>query len=195
MRFPATFFLPPILRRPLLFCTAALIAAALAWHAAAHARAQQQAAASRAGAAIQALETSLALAHEAEARRMALAQRAAALAAMADKAPEDAEWERLAKRLAGEPRIVGLVLRAQSAPVTASTPNELPSIEIQRLRIDAGLLHEEALLTLHALVADTSARLVPAGCILRREKDAPPAALQARCEFDRMALAPSLETP
>jgi hypothetical protein len=67
----------------------------------------------------------------------------------------------------------------------------LPSLDIQRLQIDAGLLHEETLLALDALVTDTpTAHVIPVGCVLRREEDDTSVPLRALCEFDWITLAP-----
>ncbi|MDR2093783.1 MAG: hypothetical protein LBP58_10825 [Azoarcus sp.] len=195
MKLPAIFPPPPLLRRPLLFCAAAIIAASSLWLIAASTRAGQETAANRARTAVQALETHLMRSREAQTRRAALMQRAEALAAMAGESPDSAEWERLAERLAGDTRITHIVLHARSNTVASPAPDGLPPVETHRLRIDASLLHEEALLALDTIVANIPVRLIPAGCALRRETGAASAALRARCEFDWMARPPPVETP
>jgi hypothetical protein len=188
MMLPMTRFPPPALCRALIFCAATLAAASCIWHLAAAARAKQETATSSAFAATRELETRLEGARAAEAERSALTRRLAALAALArDAVPADA-WERLARRLDDDPRIAGLLLHAQSRPAAIPGPAGLPGLDIQRLQIDAGLLHEEALLTLDAIVADTHARIAPVGCALHREAGAAATSLQARCAFDWVAL-------
>ncbi|MDR1064449.1 MAG: hypothetical protein LBL48_11080 [Azoarcus sp.] len=195
MKFSAIFPLPPLLRRVMLFCAAAVTAASFAWRTAASLRAAQEMAANRSRAAAQTLETRLAHHRETEIRYAALTQRANALAALAAQSPDDTEWERLAKRLAEDTRITGLVLRTQSGPAAFSAPDGLLPFDIRRLRIDADLLHEEALLALDAIAADIPIHLIPAGCALRRETGATPATLRAHCEFDWTASVPPMETP
>jgi hypothetical protein len=194
--FPMTRFPPPALCRALVFCAATLAAASCVWRLAAAARAEQETATSSAFAATRELEARLEDARVAEAERAALARRLAALAELARDAavPADA-WERLARRLDDDPRIAGLLLHAQSRPAAIPTPAGLPGLDIQRLQIEAGLLHEEALLALDAIVADTHARIAPVGCALRREAGAAATSLQARCAFDWVALVFPEEAP
>ncbi|MDR0701876.1 MAG: hypothetical protein LBF61_05600 [Azoarcus sp.] len=197
MKLPAIFPLPPLLRRPLLFCVAAVIAASSMWVLAASIHAEQEAAARRARTVVQTLETRLMRSREAETRHAALVQRVEALSAMAGEAPDSTEWERLAGRLAEDTRIANIVLHAQSEPMPSPAPAGIPSIGTHRLRIDANLLHEEAVLALNAIVVDIPARFIPSGCALRRKSGATAAifTLRVRCEFDWTALAPPVERP
>jgi len=73
----------------------------------------------------------------------------------------------------------------------AGATQDLPVITLQRVRVEAGLLHEEALLALDAIVTGAPAHIIPIGCSLQRETDAAPITLRASCEFDRITLVPS----
>ncbi|MDR3213321.1 MAG: hypothetical protein LBT71_05310 [Azoarcus sp.] len=193
MMLPTTFAIPPALRRPLLCCAAALVAALCLWRIAAALCAVQETAVTAARTAARNLEIRLTRAREAEAEHTALTRRFTALAAMAGHSPGNDTWEQITHRLRDESRITGLVLHAEAHSPALPTPAGLPALDIQRLQIDAGLLHEEALLALEAIVADTPAHIVPTGCALRRESGSTLSALHARCEFDWIALTPTVE--
>ena len=209
MMFPSTMFpsraVPPLLRRPLLCCVAALAAVLLLRFAATSVLEAREKELDSLRVSVREAETALTAAREEESTRAALAQRFAAVSAVLEKAPPDeTEWKQLTRRLAGDERILAPDLSVGAVPVHSSAPSMatvvpvapvaspegLPRINIQRLQINAGLLHEEALLALDALVTDTSAHVVPVGCVLRREENDAPVPLRARCEFDWIALAP-----
>lgn len=179
----------PALKRVLLACGVALVAALLLLVLAAAERAEQETERDRARVAAQKTGALLAAAREAETVRTARAQRLAAVsAALAGKPPSEADRETLAARLSGHPHIENPVLSFQD--MAPETPGELPLIQNRRLRIEAGLLHEEALLALHAMTVDYPAHIVPVGCELHRIDEAAPVTLQARCDFDWIAIAP-----
>ena len=204
MMFPSTMFssraVPPLLRRPLFCCVAALAAVLLLRFSATSVLEAREKELDSLRVSVREAETALTAAREEESTRAALAQRFAAVSAVLEKAPPDEiEWKQLTtRRLAGDERILAPDLSVGAVPVHSRTtsiapvasPEGLPRIDIQRLQINAGLLHEEALLALDALVTDTSAHVVPVGCVLRREEDDAPVPLRALCEFDWIALAP-----
>ncbi|MDR0716543.1 MAG: hypothetical protein LBF50_03895 [Azoarcus sp.] len=211
MKFPPFLSaIPPALRRPLLFCAMALAAALSAGYSAAAARAGQEARLLDARADAGKLEARLATARESAAARAALARRLAMLAATLGKTPPDeAGRERIAQRLSQDIRIAAPRLRLQDAPLPTlpAPPAGAPAIVIQRLSVDAGLLHEEALLALAATIMDSPVYTIPIGCALQREsgngagtssESAESAAvhpLRARCEFDWISLAPGTGAP
>ncbi|MDR2188425.1 MAG: hypothetical protein LBE62_10290, partial [Azonexus sp.] len=99
--------------------------------------------------------------------------------------------EQITGQLSAHPHIVEPVLTAQPGQSAFSTPENLPVVTLQRVHIEAGLLHEEALLALDAIVTSSPAHAISTGCSLRREADAAPVTLRARCEFDWISLAAS----
>lgn len=202
MKFPLFLSaIPPALRQPLLFCVMALAAALAAGYSAAAARAGQEARLRDARADAGKLAARLAAARESAAARAALARRLAMLAATLGKTPPDeAERERIVQRLSKDFRIAAPRLRLQAAPlpVPLVPPAGAPAIVIQRLSVDADLLHEEALLALAATIMDSPVYTIPIGCALQRQggngvdtgsASAAVHPLRARCEFDWISLA------
>jgi hypothetical protein len=193
---------PPTLRRPLLLCALTLAAALLVWQLAATFLDNQQTRLNTAHTNLRALDTRLTAAREAQATRAALAQRLATLrTTLGDTRPEEAEGAQLTQRLTQDTRITRPVLHAHAtSPAQPAQPSPgLPSLDIQRLQIDTGLLHEEALLAFTRLVTESAAHIIPIGCALHRQEaedgDNELAPLRARCEFERITLAAQTGTP
>ncbi|MDR2925696.1 MAG: hypothetical protein LBU76_07115 [Azoarcus sp.] len=185
------FSVPPMLRRALLCCVAALAAALSLWMLAAAGRAEAETRRRGAQADAQKISAQLSAARETESARVARAKRFARMKAALENAPaEKPEWERLAAQLSAHPHIAEPTLDAPPAQPAFPSPENTPVITVQRVRFNAGLLHEEALLALDAITARFTPRLIPAGCSLQREADAAPITLRANCEFERIALAP-----
>jgi hypothetical protein len=179
----------PALRRVLAACALVLVVVLLLLGLAAADHAEQESERDRARVAAQKTGTLLAAARKAETERAARAKRLAAVsAALAGKPPGEADRETLAARLSGHPHIENPILSLQDT--IPATHEYLPRIQIWRLRVEAGLLHEEALLALHAMTLDQPALIVPVGCQLHRIDEAAPVTLQARCDFDWIAIAP-----
>jgi hypothetical protein len=112
-----------------------------------------------------------------------------------NNSPEKAEWEQLlARQLSEHPHLTEPTLATQPALPAFSTPEHLPAITLQQLQVEVGLLHEEALLALDAIVASSPAHVISTGCSLRRETDVAPITLHARCGFDWISLAASPES-
>jgi hypothetical protein len=186
----AALTVPPALRRPLLACVLALAVALPLWRFAAAMRADAETALASARTTQQKTATRLAAARAEAAAREPLARRLADLrAALPTPMPPAADWERLADRLAADKRIAHITLHAQETPKEAAAKAQPPSIAIQHIYIEANLLHEEALLALDAIATDTPAHVVPVGCALRRDAEASPLTLRARCEYDFVAFA------
>jgi hypothetical protein len=163
------------------------LAAATQWTAAEIALHAARTAAQKTSAQLSALR-SAANAHQ------ALMQRLADLrAALPPRSAAARNWEGLANRLAADTRIAKVTLHAQDSPTARPPPAQLPGLDIQHLQIDAHLLHEETLLALDAALMDTSERVIPAGCALRRDAGAAPLHLRAHCEYDWIAFTPDTE--
>lgn len=188
------FAVPPPLRRALLCCIAALATALLLWILSAACRADAEAGRNDARAAAQKTLMQLTGARETESARTARAKRFARVKAALENMPaENSEWEEIAGQLSAHPHIDAPILGALPAQPAFPASEGLPVITLQRVRIEAGLLHEEALLALDAIAANAPAHVIPTGCSLRREADAAPTALRADCEFDWVALVPPPE--
>jgi len=184
-----SFAVPAPLHRPLLVCALALAGTLCLWLAVAAQWAAVDTALRAARAAEQQTSSRLAALRTAANTRQALMQRLADLrAALSPHTSTTRNWERLANRLAADKRIAKMTLRAQDDPASLSTSAQLPGLDIQRLQIDAHLLHEETLLALDATIMDTPERVVPAGCALRRDAGAAPLHLRAHCRYDWIAL-------
>ena len=175
------FTVPPMLRRALLCCVAALVAALLlwvlsdVWHTEAAAKGDDACAGKQ--------KTAMQLTHarEIEFARTARAKRFAPIkAALENTPPGKTEWEQLTGQLSAHPHIVEPALDALPAQAAFPVFQNLPAIPLQTVRIEAGLLHEEALLALDAIAM----HVTPTGCSLQREGDAAPSTLRAHCEFD-----------
>jgi len=191
---PQRFTVPPLLRRALLCCAAALIGALLLYILSSAWRAEAEAERDDARAGKQKTAMQLASAHEAESSRAARAKRFAPIKTALENAPPGkTEWEQLTGLLSTHPHIVEPTLDALPAQAAFPAAQHLPVITLQTIRIEAGLLHEEALLALNAVVAASPAHTIPTGCSLRRQADTAPITLRARCEFDWAALVPSRE--
>jgi hypothetical protein len=186
---------PPVLRRALLCCMAVLAGTLLLWLLTViwHDEAETERNDARASAQKAARQLSDAhetrLAHTARAKRFALIK-----AVLENDLPEKTEWEQLTGKLSAHPHIAESTLTSQPGQSAFSAPQNLSAITLQHVRIEAGLLHEEALLALDAIVTSSPAHVIPTGCSLRRETDAAPITLRARCEFDWITLAASKES-
>ncbi|MDR2031193.1 MAG: hypothetical protein LBP86_02810 [Azoarcus sp.] len=188
--------LSPVLRRPLLFCVMALTAALATGYGVAAARVGQEARLRDARAEMEKSAVRLAAARESAAAHAALARRLATLATTLGKAPpDDAGQERIARRLSADTRIAAPRLHLQSAPPPFAPPPGVAPLVVQRLSIDAGLLHEDALLALAATVMDSPEYTLPAGCALHRENGAAVHPLRTHCEFDWISLVPGTGAP
>jgi len=186
------FAVPPVLRRALLCCVAALVGALSLWVLSTVLRADAEAGRNDARADTQKTAMQLANAREAESARVVRAKRFALVkAALENTSAEESEWEQLASQIEAHPHIVDSTMSAQPAQPAFSSHENLPVITLQSVRIEAGLLHEEALLALDAIAHGFNTHLIPTGCSLRREADAAPITLRARCEFERTVLVPS----
>jgi hypothetical protein len=183
---------PPMLHRALLCCMAVLASTLLLWLLTAiwHDEAESRRNDARASAQKTARQLSDAhetsLAHAARAERFALVK-----AVLGNNPPEKTEWEQLTGQLSAHSHIAEPSLTSLPGRPAFATPENLPVITLQQVRIEAGLLHEEALLALDAIVSGSPAHVIPTGCSLRREADAAPITLRVRCEFDWIALAAS----
>lgn len=191
---PQRFTVPPILRRALLCCVVALVGALLLWALSDtwYARACAKRDTARADTQKTAMQLASAIdtrsAQAARAKRFALVK-----AALENALPSKAEWEQLIKQLSTHPHIVDPTLEALPGQDEFPAPKNQPAITFQSVHIQAGLLHEEALLTLDAITGNFPTHHIPMGCSLWREADAAPITLRARCEFGRAALMPPLE--
>jgi hypothetical protein len=183
---------PPVLRRALLCCMAALGSASLLWLLSAAWHNEVESKRNEARTNTQKITQQLSdaretrLAHTARAKRFALVK-----TALENNPPEKTEWEQLTEQLSAHAHIADPTLTPQLSQPAFSTPQNLPAITLQHVRIEAGLLHEEALLALGSIVTSSPAHVIPTGCSLRREADAAPITLRARCEFEWITLATS----
>ncbi|MDR2689854.1 MAG: hypothetical protein LBB76_08880 [Azoarcus sp.] len=175
----------PALRRPMIMCVLILLAASLAWGAVAHLRRERQATLTKARAAGQQIDARMETARAQGARRELIEQKLRDIIEAHASKPED-----LIRALAADPR---LRHPSMHIPSSVDLPAVAPVAHFQRLRIDAGLLHEEALLELTDTFAH--ARFRPLGCTLRRQDDGAPMPLTASCEFEWLTLHIPDETP
>ncbi|MDR2015708.1 MAG: hypothetical protein LBP99_08875 [Azoarcus sp.] len=183
---------PPVLRHALICCMAALVGALLLWLLSAVWHGEAETARNDVSASTQKTATQLADAREAGLARTARAQRFTLVKTVLESNfPEKTEREQIIGQLSAHPYIVEPVLTAQPGQPAFSSHGNLPVIILRHLYVEAGLLHEEALLALNAIATSSSAHVIPTGCSLHREADAAPVTLRARCEFDRITLAAS----
>ncbi|MCL2161031.1 MAG: hypothetical protein FWH56_03980 [Betaproteobacteria bacterium] len=188
------FNVPPMLRRALLCCVSALVGASLLWFLSSVWRADAEAERNDARADTQKTAALLASARETEAARAGRAKRFSLVKAALESMPvEKSEWEQLSSLIEAHPHIAEPALNVQPAQPAFPASEHLPVVTLQRARIEAGLLHEEALLTLDAIATGSPAHVIPSGCSLWREADTAPVTLRASCEFDWITLAPSPE--
>jgi hypothetical protein len=186
------FAVPPVLRRALLCCIAALTGALLLWILSTIWRSEAEAKRNDARADTQKTTSLLASALETEAARVARAKRFALVKTALESMPaEKSEWDQLTRQIEALPHIIEPILNVQPGQPAFPAPENLPVITLQRVHIETGLLHEEALLALNAIVTGAPGHVIPAGCSLRRETDIAPTTLWAHCEFDRISLVPS----
>jgi hypothetical protein len=191
---PQRFAVPPLLHRALLCCAAALVGALLLLTLSAAYCVDAEAGRDDARAGTQKTRMQLSNARETESARAARAKRFALVKAALDSMPAGKPgWERLAEELSAHPHIAGPTLNALPAQPAFPASRSLPAVTLQHVHIEAGLLHEEALLALDAIAAASPPYLIPRGCSLRREADHAPVTLRADCEFDWIALAPPPE--
>lgn len=184
------FSVPPRLSRALLCCAAAFAAALSLWILATGWRTQAETERKAVQAEVQKISTQLSAALETETARATRAKRFARVKAALGNAPaENPKWEQLADQLSTHPHIAELAFEASPAAPAFPAPENMPVINLQHIRLEAGLLHEGALLALDGIATGFTAHLIPAGCALGREADAAPITLRARCEFNRITLA------
>ncbi|GHU12030.1 hypothetical protein AGMMS50225_18960 [Betaproteobacteria bacterium] len=189
-----TLTLPRILLRPLIACVAGLAAALALWWLAAATHHARQTSLVALRATLRQLDAQLAHAREEAAQRAHLDQRLTNLLAT-HTTRDAAPWSQ-----PGHPfdahRVANLRVRAHAQASPLPHANALPTVNFQRLQIDAELLHELVLPELVAAWTQTAgAHVVPRGCALHR---APPSAalpLAAQCEFDWLSFTPPEVAP
>jgi hypothetical protein len=187
----------PALRRPIAVCALILLAASLTWGAAVHLRRERQTNLTKTRAARQQIDARMETARAQAAKRELIEQKLRdIIEAHAD------EPEQIIRALADDHRLQNPIVHIQptadlpalapaasvTTPITTSvtTPIAVPIANFQRLRVDAGLLHEEALLELTDTFAQ--ARFRPLGCTLRRQGNDAPMPLVVSCEFEWLTL-------
>jgi len=186
---PQRFTVPPVLRRALLCCVAALVGALLLWFLSETWRAEAGTERDDARAGMQKTTMQLTGARDTESVRAARVKRFTSIkTALENTPPGKTEWEQLSGQLSAHPHIAEPALDALPSQAAFSGPEELPVITLQRVEIEARLLHEESLLALDAIVGGSPAHVIPTGCSLRRNADAAPITLRVRCGFDWVTL-------
>jgi hypothetical protein len=189
---------PPALRRTLIVCVIILIASGATWGIVAHLRQERHTRLAALRVAEQQLDARLETARADVIRRATLDnQLNVIIDAHAGLPAWKDEWEDFASAFAADARLSDL--KAHIRPFSADgdknkdegegedniTAENLPVMNVQRLRMDASLLLEAVLLDLAAPLA--RAHLRPLGCALRRQYDEyMPLALS--CDLERLTL-------
>lgn len=124
------------------------------------------------------------------------AARYAALAAAGVVGPERRQrWSDALREIAAARRLDDFDFVFGTARPASAESADHPVLMATPLKLRLRVRHEPELLTaLDAIAGSTSAAVVGHGCELRRVADAPPAALEARCEFDWLSIRPATGT-
>ena len=187
-----THHVPPILRRPVIFCAIAIITAISLWTAASIRLGTYKANIARAQMSLRDLEFRLAKVHDTIDTEKSLDKRLQSVAALACTPPETTWWNDLVQRLIKDPGIEEVNIKTQSMPPLVAVPDSAPVLmDFLRVRVDAGLQSENALLTLDRQFRREGPNIIPVGCNLQPETGHPNITLRARCEYDWIMLAPT----